>query len=87
MLAPDAAKAAREELTSSLAQHLEQVNAGLDPHEQLDFLAVVPEQWTVENGFITPTLKIKRSVLEKHYEPRFETWKKARQPVVWGDGA
>ena len=83
MLAPDASKGDREALRSSLAQHLEQVNAGLDPHEQLDFLAVVPEQWTVENGFITPTLKIKRNVVEKHYEPRFEIWQKARQPVVW----
>jgi long-chain acyl-CoA synthetase len=74
---------ARAELDTSLADHLDQVNAGLDPHEQLDFLAVVPDQWTVENGFITPTMKIKRNVLEKHYEPRFEAWARERKPVVW----
>jgi long-chain acyl-CoA synthetase len=87
MLGPEATKAAREELTASLAQHLVEVNAALDPHEQLDFLAIVTEQWTVENGFITPTLKIKRNVVEKHYEQRFERWKKTRQPVVWADGS
>jgi long-chain acyl-CoA synthetase len=90
MLPPDVVAsvkddAQRAELNTSLAHHLEEVNASLDPHEQLDFVAVVPEQWTVENGFITPTLKIKRSVVEKHYEPRFEAWAKARQPVIWAD--
>ncbi len=77
--------AQREQLHTSLTQHLEEVNASLDPHEQLDFLAVVPEQWTVENGFITPTLKIKRNVLEKHYEPRFDSWLKEKKPVIWAD--
>src|SRR3546814_2959394 len=42
------------------------VNAQVDPHARLDFLAVVREQWTVENGFITPTMKIKRNRSEEH---------------------
>jgi long-chain acyl-CoA synthetase len=88
MLPADAAKvcadsAQRTQLLTSLEQHLESVNAQLDPHEQMDFWAVVTEQWTVENGFITPTLKVKRNVVEKHYEPHFETWAKQRKPVIW----
>lgn len=75
--------AAREELTRSLHRHLESINAELDPHEQMDFVAVVPEQWTVDNGFITPTFKVKRPVIEKHYGPSFEAWAGLRQPVVW----
>jgi long-chain acyl-CoA synthetase len=74
---------AREELTRSLADHLEQVNAQLDPHEQMDFVVVVPEQWTVDNGFITPTFKVKRPVIEKHYGPHFEHWAQRRQMVIW----
>jgi hypothetical protein len=46
---------------------LKTVNAQFDPHERLDFVAIVPEQWTVESGFVTPTLKIKRNVVEQHY--------------------
>ena len=92
MLPLDVAKAAQEpaqrtELSASFAQHLATVNAALDAHEQLDFIAVVSEQWTVENGFITPTMKIKRNVLEKHYEPHFERWLGTGQPVVWHDAA
>ena len=88
MLSQDAADRARqaaerEALKASLSQHLEKINATLDPHEQMDFLAVVSEQWTVSNGFITPTLKIKRNVVEEVYGPRFEQWAGSKQPVVW----
>jgi long-chain acyl-CoA synthetase len=73
----------RAELTHSLAAHLKSINDTLDPHEQLDFITVVKEQWTVENGFITPTLKIKRNEVEKAYAPQFEAWLAQKQPVVW----
>jgi long-chain acyl-CoA synthetase len=74
---------ARKAFTDELSAHLKVVNDQLDPHERLDFVAVVSEQWTVEGGFVTPTLKLKRNVLEKHYEPHFEAWAKQRKPVVW----
>ena len=77
--APEARKAFSEEL----AAHLKAVNAQFDPHERLDFVAIVPEQWTVESGFVTPTLKIKRNVVEQHYAAYFEAWGKLRQAVVW----
>lgn len=90
MLSLDAAGRARdpqsrEELGTSLAAHLESVNALLDPHEQLDFLAVVSEQWTVNNGFITPTLKVKRNAIEDRYGPSFEGWVGSGKPVIWVD--
>jgi len=75
--------AARAALTASLTAHLKAVNAELDPHEQLDFIAVVAEPWTIEAGFITPTLKIKRPVVENHYSPHFESWVNQRAKVVW----
>lgn len=74
---------ARAAFTGELAAHLAAVNEQLDPHERLEFIAVVPEQWTVESGFVTPTLKLKRNVVEKHYTPYFDRWAKARRPIVW----
>ncbi len=75
----------REALEASLAAHLTALNAPLDPHEQLDCLVVVTTPWTVENGFITPTLKIKRNRIEDVYAPKFETWVAKRRPVVWAE--
>jgi long-chain acyl-CoA synthetase len=74
---------ARKEFEGELAAHMQAVNETLDPHERLDFVVVVPEQWTVESGFVTPTLKIKRNVVEKHYGDYFEIWAKSKKKVVW----
>ena len=74
---------ARRAFSEELSAHLDVVNDQLDPHERLDFVVVVQEQWTVESGFVTPTLKIKRNVVETHYGPYFEAWAKQRKPVVW----
>jgi len=73
----------RGALEHSLSEHLKLVNADLDPHEQLDCLVVVTEPWTVDNGFITPTFKVKRNRIEEVYAPRYETWAGAHQSVVW----
>jgi long-chain acyl-CoA synthetase len=74
---------ARSALEQSLSEHLQHINAVLDPHEQLDCLVVVTEPWTVDNGFITPTFKVKRNRIEEVYAGRFERWIGARRPVVW----
>jgi long-chain acyl-CoA synthetase len=73
----------RGELERSLSEHLSQVNASLDPHEQLDCLVVVTEPWTVDSGFITPTFKVKRNRVEEVYAMRYEAWVGARRTVVW----
>jgi len=73
----------RSEIESSLTDHLKRINDALDPHEQLDCLAVVTEPWTVDNGFITPTFKVKRNRIEEAYASNYERWIGERQPVVW----
>ena len=75
--------AQRQEMEASLAAHLTSVNAPLDPHEQLDCLVVVTTPWTVDNGFVTPTFKVKRNRIEEAYAERFEKWVGARRAVVW----
>jgi long-chain acyl-CoA synthetase len=73
----------RQALQAELEALLDQVNAQVEDHEKLDYLVVVKDQWTMENGFLTPTMKIKRNVIESRYEPRVERWSKMRQKVVW----
>jgi long-chain acyl-CoA synthetase len=46
-IARSRAGAGRSELESSLAAHMKAINAGLDPHEQLDALVVVTVKGTV----------------------------------------
>jgi long-chain acyl-CoA synthetase len=91
MLAPDAAARAadsggRAELEASLASHLKAINATLDPHEQLDCLVAVTTPWTVDNGIVTPTFKVKRNRIEEIYGPMYERWVTERRTVIWYQG-
>ncbi len=78
-------EAERTALMAELSKHLDDVNARLDPHEQLDTLVVLKTPWTVENGFITPTFKVKRNRIEEVFGGRFEAWVGKRAKVQFGD--
>jgi long-chain acyl-CoA synthetase len=73
----------RATVEQTLLDLMNTVNTQLDPHEQLSFVAVAEGPWTVGNGFITPTLKIKRNVLELRYQPCVDDWLKQNRPIVW----
>ncbi|KFZ37711.1 AMP-dependent synthetase [Shewanella mangrovi] len=82
-LAEGAALQAREEVRTSLKETLDSVNPNLESHETVDAIIVVTEPWTIENDILTPTLKIKRHVLEKAYSDRVEGVRGAE--VKWED--
>ncbi|GAB6908984.1 AMP-binding acetyl-CoA synthetase [Desulfosarcina cetonica] len=70
-------------LTARFEKLLEEVNQTLPAYEQLAFLVIAGDVWNTENGFLTPTLKIKRAVLEKTYGPMAQEWFSMQTPVVW----
>jgi long-subunit acyl-CoA synthetase (AMP-forming) len=81
----DADGQGRQALQGSLERLLEEVNQTLDKHERLRQLVVVKDSWAVENGFLTPTLKIKRNVIESVYGPQFLDWSARSEAVLWQD--
>ena len=74
----------RKDVENQLAQLLKDVNAGLISHEKLQMIVVAQEPWTIENGFLTPTMKIKRSRIENEVSTRVETWYSSNGKVQWG---
>ncbi|HEV8312375.1 MAG TPA: AMP-binding protein [Burkholderiaceae bacterium] len=83
MLSAEGLQRPREAVQSALEAHLREINAKLDPHEQINCLVVVTQPWTVESGFITPTFKVKRNRIEEVYGAQYERWERAGQSVVW----
>jgi long-subunit acyl-CoA synthetase (AMP-forming) len=73
----------RAELTKELETLLAQVNAQIPGYEQLAFLAVAKDPWTTEGGQLTPTMKIKRPVIERQYQPKLDAWYRAGKKVIW----
>jgi len=73
----------REELGKELEAHMKRVNPKLDGHEQLQLLVIVKDDWLPENGFLTPTQKIKRATIEDHYDSKVDGWYAAKKKVIW----
>ncbi len=92
MLSQDAVNrcAASEEnksaTTESLKQHLQTINSKLEPHEKIGCLVVITTPWTPENGFVTPTLKVKRNRIEETFAKQYEEWSRDGEQVVWIKG-
>jgi long-chain acyl-CoA synthetase len=76
--------AGRTQVAASLAAHVAQINDGLDSHERLSCVVVSSQPWTVENGILTPTLKVRRARLEEFFADQLDNWRSAGTPVVWG---
>ena len=73
----------RAQIEAELEALLKQVNQEVEAFERLQFLTVVKDPWLIENGFLTPTMKMKRSMLEDTYGPKMDDWYAAGQKVVW----
>ena len=74
----------KEEIEADLCKTLEDVNNTLDNHERIAKYIIMQENWTVENNLITPTMKVKRNVLEKKYENDFLQWQSKKDiKVIW----
>ena len=71
-----------EEVDASLKETISFVNAGLDPHEKVDKIVIIRDEWTVENGLLTPSFKIKRNQLEKKYAALYAEWDNSKTMVI-----
>ena len=73
----------RARIDAELGQLLHDLNEGVAAHERLRMLVVAPEPWSIENGCLTPTMKIKRSRIEASVAAQVDAWYASPGPVVW----
>jgi long-chain acyl-CoA synthetase len=57
------------------------MNEKLEHHEQVAKIIVLKDEWTLENGILTPTLKIKRKVVDELFQQQYEEWYHSRSAV------
>ncbi len=72
----------KEDIALSLANSLNQVNPNLESYEKLEKAVIMKEDWSIENGLLTPTLKVKRNEVEKIHIPKYPTWYHTQPGVV-----
>lgn len=76
--------AERMRVEQDLQLMLKDVNAQLPSYERLQMLVVAPDPWSIENGCLTPTMKIKRRQIEAQASERMASWYGEQRAVVWG---
>ena len=73
---PDARDAAslqgRQEITAVFQEAVDAINARLAQFERIRRFALLPREFSIEAGELTPTLKVKRRVVEERYRDQIE---------------
>ena len=75
--------AVRAKVQQELGDLLRDVNQAVADYEQLRMIVVAREPWSIENGMLTPTMKIRRSRIEAEFEAQLAHWYTSQGPVHW----
>lgn len=62
---------------------LDSYNRHCMEYQKLKKVIIVKDEWTTDNGMLTPTLKMKRNALSNRYEKLLETIYYTDEPVSW----
>jgi long-chain acyl-CoA synthetase len=73
----------KAQLAESLLQSILEINPTLEKHEKIEKAVVMKEDWTLENGLMTATMKLKRSQVEKIHMPMYRSWFNAEEKVLF----
>jgi len=75
--------AVHAQVQGEMEQLLADVNRVVADYEALQMIVVVRDPWSIENGMLTPTMKIRRARIEAAVEPLVAGWYAQRSRVVW----
>jgi long-subunit acyl-CoA synthetase (AMP-forming) len=73
----------RAQVEKEMHRLLQEINAAVSDYEQLQMIVVAQDPWSIENGFLTPTMKVRRGRIEKAMEPHVESWYGTGRRVHW----
>jgi len=82
-LSENAAKMSNDEVTSSLLETLAEINQTLESYSKVSTLVVFKEVWAEDSGFFTPTLKLKRHVIDAAFKDNYEKWENQKESIIW----
>jgi long-subunit acyl-CoA synthetase (AMP-forming) len=78
-----AKKITKGELQKNLSTKMEMVNSKLFNYKRVSTIVICSDDWTPQNGILTPTMKIKRGAVDKMYMDKYEQWHQSKEKVIW----
>ena len=79
----EAKKLSREEVNASLIATIDELNQDLENYEKIEKAVIMKEEWSIDNGLLTPTLKVKRNQVEKIHMPMYKSWFEMTERVIY----
>ena len=73
----------KENLSKGLMETISNVNPKLEKHEKIEKVVIMKEDWNVDNGLTTPSLKVKRNAIEKIHQPYYDQWFHSEENVIF----
>lgn len=77
----------RAEVERHLTATLEKANAALAPHEKVVRAVIVKDTWLPDNGYLTPTMKMRRRVIEHAYAALIDQAHRSPATLLWEEPA
>lgn len=71
------------DLKYSFENLISSINDQLENHERIKKIVILKDIWSIENNILTPTLKIKRNVIEDKYKKFYMKWFNTEGQIVY----
>ena len=73
----------RGQVEVELNRLLTETNNQLASYERLRMIVITPQPWSVENGYLTPTMKIRRNRIESAVAEHLPNWYAEKKAILW----
>jgi long-chain acyl-CoA synthetase len=73
----------KDALSKGLIATVNQLNPSLEKHEKIEKVVIMKEDWNVDNGLTTPTMKVKRNSIEKIHQEYYKSWFEMDDMVIF----
>ncbi|NQX86345.1 MAG: AMP-binding protein [Flavobacteriaceae bacterium] len=74
---------ARDMLILSIEESLNKMKPLFETYEHIAKVVIMKEDWNIENGLTTPTLKLKRNSIERINRPYYKNWSNTPYDIIF----
>ena len=71
------------EVERSVWQTVDELNQRRAQHERISTVIIHRAPWSVENDLLTPTLKVRRGMIDERFGEEFPDWYSSKENVIW----